>query len=119
MTPVLYTALKVFLTAVLVVAISEAAKRSTLLGGILASLPLTSLLAFIWLYEETGDKGKIAGLSVSIFWYVLPSLVLFVVLPLLLVRGVDFWLSLFVASALTFAAYVLMTTVLARFGISL
>ncbi len=49
----------------------------------------------------------------------LPSLVLFIVLPLLLVRGVDFWLSLFVASALTFAAYVLMTTVLARFGISL
>ena len=68
----LYTALKVLLTAVLVVAISEAAKRSTLLGGILASLPLTSLLAFIWLYGETGDTGKIADLSVSIFWYVLP-----------------------------------------------
>jgi hypothetical protein len=116
---VLYTALKVLLTAVLVVAISEAAKRSTLLGGILASLPLTSLLAFIWLYVETGDTAKIADLSVSIFWYVLPSLVLFIVLPLLLARGVDFWLSLIVASALTFAAYVLMTTVLARLGISL
>jgi hypothetical protein len=116
---VLYTALKVLLTAVLVVAISEAAKRSTLLGGILASLPLTSLLAFIWLYGETGDTAKIADLSVSIFWYVLPSLVLFIVLPLLLARGVDFWLSLIVASALTFAAYVLMTTVLARLGISL
>jgi hypothetical protein len=75
----LYTAIKVLLTAVLVVAISEAAKRSTLLGGILASLPLTSLLAFIWLYGETGDTGKIASLSVSIFWYVLPSLVLFIV----------------------------------------
>jgi len=116
---VLYTALKVLLTAVLVVAISEAAKRSTLLGGILASLPLTSLLAFIWLYGETGDTGKIADLSVSIFWYVLPSLVLFIALPLLLARGVDFWLSLIVASALTFAAYVLMTTVLARLGITL
>ena len=71
----LYTAIKVLLTAVLVVAISEAAKRSTLLGGILASLPLTSLLAFIWFYGETGDTGKIASLSVSIFWYVLSSLV--------------------------------------------
>lgn len=70
----LYAALKVLLTAVLVVAISEAAKRSTLLGGILASLPLTSLLAFIWVYGETGDTAKIANLSVSIFWYVLPSL---------------------------------------------
>ncbi len=72
------------------VAISEAAKRSTLLGGILASLPLTSLLAFIWLYGETGDTGKIANLSVSIFWYVLPSLVLFVALPILLARGPRF-----------------------------
>lgn len=115
----LYAALKVFLTAVLVVAISEAAKRSTLLGGILASLPLTSLLAFIWVYGETGDTAKIANLSVSIFWYVLPSLVLFVALPLLLTRGIDFWLSLIIASALTFAAYALMANILARFGMTL
>jgi hypothetical protein len=115
----LYTAIKVLLTAVLVVAISETAKRSTLLGGILASLPLTSLLAFIWLYGETGDTGKIASLSVSIFWYVLPSLVLFIALPMLLGRGIDFWLSLLIASALTFAAYLLMTALLARFGVTL
>ena len=115
----LYTAIKVLLTAVLVVAISEAAKRLTLLGGILASLPLTSLLAFIWLYGETGDTGKIASLSVSIFWYVLPSLVLFIALPMLLGRGIDFWLSLLIASALTFAAYLLMTALLARFGVTL
>lgn len=115
----LYTAIKVLLTAVLVVAISEVAKRSTLLGGIVASLPLTSLLAFIWLYGETGDTGKIANLSVSIFWYVLPSLVLFIALPMLLGRGIDFWLSLLIASALTFAAYLLMTVILARFGVTL
>jgi hypothetical protein len=115
----LYAAIKVLVTAVLVVAISEAAKRSTLLGGILASLPLTSLLAFIWLYGETGDTGKIANLSISIFWYVLPSLVLFIALPMLLGRGIDFWLSLLIASALTFAAYLLMTAVLTRFGVTL
>lgn len=115
----LYTALKVFLTAVLVVAISEVAKRSTLFGGIIASLPLTSLLAFIWLYGETGDTARIAGLSTSIFWYVLPSLVLFLTLPLLLARGFDFWLSLAIASALTFAAYLTMTALLARFGVTL
>lgn len=115
----LYTASKVLLTAVLVVAISEAAKRSSALGGIIASLPLTSLLAFIWLYGETGDTSKIASLSTSIFWYVLPSLVLFVVLPLLLARGVGFWPSLVIASAATFAAYLVMTAVLARFGITL
>jgi hypothetical protein len=115
----LYAALKVLLTAVLVVAISETAKRSTLVGGILASLPLTSLLAFIWLYLDTGDTAKVASLSNSIFWYVLPSLVLFIALPLLLARGMDFWLSLAIASALTFVAYVVMTSVLARFGVTL
>lgn len=115
----LYTAIKVLLTAVLVVAISEAAKRSALLGGILASLPLTSLLAFIWLYGETGDTAKIADLSVSIFWYVLPSLVLFIALPLLLARGIDFWLSLLIASALTFGAYLAMISILQRFGVTL
>jgi hypothetical protein len=115
----LYAALKVLLTAVLVVAISETAKRSTLVGGILASLPLTSLLAFIWLYLDTGSTAKVASLSNSIFWYVLPSLVLFIALPLLLARGMDFWLSLAIASALTFVAYVVMTSVLARFGVTL
>ena len=114
-----YTALKVLLSAVMIVAISEIAKRSTVLGGIIASLPLTSLLAFIWLYGETGDTAKIAGLSNSIFWYVLPSLVLFIVLPLLLARGLGFWASLGIASALTFAAYLLMTALLARFGVTL
>jgi hypothetical protein len=115
----LYTALKVLLTAVLVVAISEVAKRSTVLGGIIASLPLTSLLAFIWLYGETGDTAKIASLSTSVFWYVLPSLVLFLALPMLLARGFGFWPSLAIASALTFAAYLVMTALLARFGVTL
>lgn len=114
-----YAAIKVLLTAVLVVAISEVAKRSSLLGGILASLPLTSLLAFIWLYGETGDTAKVASLSYSIFWYVLPSLVLFIALPLLLARGFDFWLSLAIACALTFAAYALMASILVRFGVTL
>ena len=114
-----YVAIKVLLTAILVVAISEVAKRSSALGAIIASLPLTSLLAFIWLYGETGDTAKIAQLSSSIFWYVLPSLVLFVVLPLLLARGFGFWPSLLIASAATFAAYLAMTAVLARFGVTL
>jgi len=116
---VFYAAIKVLLTAVLVVAISEVAKRSSALGAIIASLPLTSLLAFIWLYGETGDTAKIAQLSSSIVWYVLPSLVLFVVLPLLLARGFGFWPSLLIASAATFAAYLAMTAVLARFGVTL
>ena len=115
----LIAAVKVLVTAVLVVAISEAAKRSSVLGGIIASLPITSLLAFIWLYSETRDTVRVANLASSIFWYVLPSLVLFIVLPVLLLRGVGFWPSLTIASVATFAAYICMTAILARFGITI
>ncbi|PPC99329.1 MAG: hypothetical protein CTY31_10205 [Hyphomicrobium sp.] len=114
-----YLALKVLITALLVVAISEISKRSTAFGAIVASLPLTSLLAFIWLYTESGDSAKIAHLSTSIFWYVLPSLVLFLALPALLAVGINFWPSLLLASAMTFAAYLAMTAILSHFGIPL
>ncbi len=112
-------ALKVFITAVMVVAISEVAKRSSTLGAIIASLPLTSLLAFLWLYGETGDAAKVADLARGIFWYVLPSLVLFIALPLLISNGAGFWPSLAISCALTFGAYLAMVAVLTRFGISL
>lgn len=115
----LYTVLKVGLTALIVVGVSEISKRSTLIGGVLASLPLTSVLAFIWLYAEDGDTAKIADLSRSIFWYVLPSLVLLIALPILLNHGYGFWLSLALASAATFGCYVGMTVALKAFGIVL
>jgi len=112
-------ALKVMISAVMIVAISEIAKRSSALGAVIASLPLTSLLAFLWLYGETGDTAKIAELSKGVFWYVLPSLVLFIALPLLLNAGINFWASLALSCALTFGAYLAMTAVLARFGVTL
>ncbi|MGL4395679.1 MAG: DUF3147 family protein [Hyphomicrobium sp.] len=115
----LQLSLKVAITAIVVVAISELAKRSSALGALLASLPLTSLLAFLWLYGETGDAAKVADLARSIFWYVLPSLVLFVALPLLIAQGVGFWPSLVVSCALTFLAYLAMTAILSRLGIAL
>jgi len=108
---------KIALTAAAVVAASEVAKRSTLWGAAIASLPLTSLLTFIWLYVDTGDAQRVAGLSQSVFWLVLPSLTMFLLLPLLLRSGVAFWLSLVVASTATAAAYVAMAWCLGRFGI--
>ena len=115
----LYAAIKVLLTAVLVVTISEVAKRSSALGGIIASLPLTSLLAFIWLYGETGDTSKIANLSTSIFWYVLPSLPMFLLVPALMKRGVTFWPALGAGCALTIGLYLAMTALGPRFGLKL
>lgn len=108
---------KIVLTSILVVAISETAKRSSLAGAVLASLPLTSLLAFVWLYLDTGDTHKVASLATGIFWLVLPSLVLFIVLPILLARGVGFWPGLAGSVALTIASYFAMVWLLGRLGI--
>jgi hypothetical protein len=116
---VIQTIIKVALTSVLVVAIAEAGKRSSLLGAILASLPLTSVLAFVWLYAETGDTGKIASLSTGIFWLVLPSLILFIALPVLLRAGIGFPFALAGSIALTVAGYAAMIEVLKRAGIEL
>src|SRR5688572_21144232 len=96
---------KAALTAAIVVAVSEIAKRSSLWGAVLASLPLTSLLAFLWLYLETGNTQSIASLSQSIFWLVLASLPMFLLLPLMLRSGWTFWPSLAGSCAITAAAY--------------
>src|SRR4029079_14853887 len=89
-----YYATKILISAALVVLVSELTKRSTVAGAILASIPLVSVLAMICLYADTHDVAQVASLSRSIFWLVLPSLVLFVVLPALLQRGFGFFASL-------------------------
>jgi hypothetical protein len=117
MNPTLWLITKAGLSGLLIAAISELAKRSSLLAALLASLPLISLLALFWLYLETHDTHKVATLASSIFWLVLPSLVLFISLPLLLRKGVDFYLALGLSIALTIACYFAMLRVLTRFGI--
>lgn len=114
-----YYALKVLVSAILIVAISELAKRSSVLGALLASLPVTSLLAFLWLYRETHSIEKVAALSTGIFWLVLPSLLLFVLLPWFLRLGWGFWLSLALACGSTALGYGLMGWLLRRYGVQL
>jgi hypothetical protein len=111
-------ALKVIVTAALVVAISEIAKRNTFAGAVLASIPLTSVLAMIWLYADSGDAERVAALATGIFWLVLPSLVLFITLPLMLRAGWPFGVSLAASIALTAACYFAMVAILSRLGIS-
>jgi len=112
-----YYVVKLAVTAALVVAISELAKRSTVAGALLASLPLVSVLAMIWLYADTKDATQVAALSRSVFWLVLPSLALFLVLPALLDRGFGFYVSLTGAAIVTIAAYSATLAVLGHFGI--
>src|SRR5204862_5342773 len=113
------SALKVMVTAILVVAIAEVAKRSTFAGAMLASIPLTSVLALVWLYADTGDTEKVATLSAAVFWLVLPSLALFIALPLMLRAGCPFGLSLAAAVALTAVCYLAMVAILGRLGIAI
>lgn len=114
-----YYITKVAVSAVLIVAISEIAKRSSLMGAILASVPLVSVIAMIWLYHDTGDTAKISSLATSIFWLVIPSLALFVALPVLLKSGVGFYLSLSISIGITIICYFAMLAGLRLFGISL
>jgi uncharacterized membrane protein (GlpM family) len=114
-----YYITKIAVTTALIVLISEISKRSTFVGAILASVPLVSVLAMIWLYSETRDAAQVAALARSVFWLVLPSLVLFVTLPLLLARGVNFYTSLAAAVAATVAAYYLMIAIGRRLGVGL
>ena len=73
--------IKIAVSVGLVVAVSEVSKRSTMFGALLASIPVVSVLAMAWMHVETGDDGKVADLSLDIFWLVIPSLALFLVLP--------------------------------------
>ncbi len=99
---------KVLLSAVLIVLIAETAKRSTYLGALLASIPVTSVLAFIWVYLDTGDLGKISELSLNVFWLVLPSLALFLLLPFFIKSGWGFWVGLVASGGITALCYGLM-----------
>lgn len=112
-----YLIFKFTLTAVLVVAISEVGKRSLLLGGLLASIPLTSLLALAWLQAETGHREQVAELSTSIMWLLPPSLIFLAVLPMLLRTELPAWAAFTAAVLLTGAGYWVYIHVLGLFGI--
>lgn len=113
----LYYSFKVVLTAVVVVAVSEISKRSTLLGGALASLPLVSLPSIIWFYIDTRNIDKVSELSHNIFWLVLPSLPFFLLLPFLLKKGVGFTASFGISTTVMIGLYFGMAFCLTKFGI--
>jgi uncharacterized membrane protein (GlpM family) len=108
--------LKIAISAIIIALVSEISKRSTLIASILISIPLTSILAFIWIYAEQKDVGKVIEMSYSIFWLVIPSLALFLILPLLLKQGIGFYLSLLISIISTSALYGLTTYLITKSG---
>ena len=114
-----YLILKALVSGLIVAAASEVARRWPGLGGLIVSLPLVSLMTFLWLWRDTGDTERIAALSQSTFWFFLPSMPLFLVLPLLLRAGWGFWAALGLAVALTLALYAAMFALAPRLGVRL
>lgn len=109
---------KYFITAALVVFISEVAKRSDKLGGLVASLPVITFLTLIWLYVEKQPDSKIANHAFYTFWYVLPTLPMFLIFPYLM-PGLGFWLTMGACAVITIVCFALFAFAMKNFGIDL
>ena len=115
----LYLLVKAAVSGVLIAIISEVARKNPGWGGLLASLPLVSLMAMIWLWRDTNDPAKVAEQAIGTFWFVLPSLPLFLIIPLLIRAGWGFWPAILAACAVTLGLYAAMFALSARLGIRL
>ena len=112
-----YLIIKAALSGVIVALVSEIARRNPGAGGLLASLPLVSVLGMIWLWRDTHDALRLAAHAEATFWFVLPSLPMFLLIPLMLRTGVGFWTCLVAGCLLTMALYAAMITLGPRLGI--
>jgi hypothetical protein len=115
----LYLTVKAALSGILIAVVSEVARRSPTLGALIVSLPLVSILGILWLWRDTGDAERIAAHAQSTFWYVLPTLPMFLLMPAMLRHGIGFWPTLTACCALTFILYLCMIRVLEQFGMTL
>lgn len=114
-----YLVVKALLSGAIIAAVSEIAKRSPGFGALVASLPLVSILGMMWLWRDTGDVQRMAAHAEGTFWFVLPSLPMFLLIPALLRRGVPFWPALAAGCVLTIGLYFAMTWLGPKFGLKL
>ncbi|MGZ3297721.1 MAG: DUF3147 family protein [Asticcacaulis sp.] len=115
----LYFIIKAAISGLIIAAVSSIAKRWPGFGALVASLPLISILGMVWLWRDKPDTGNMANHVEATFWYVLPSLPMFLLIPLLLRKGVGFYPALFAGCVVTVALYMAMTTIGPRFGLKL
>jgi uncharacterized membrane protein (GlpM family) len=113
-----YLIVKYLITAGVVVLVSELAKRSDKLGGLVAALPLVTVLTLIWLYVEQQPVSKIANHAWYTFWYVIPTLPMFLAFPLLLPK-IGFWPTLLACVVITMICFGVFAVVVRRFGVEL
>src|SRR3954447_6452584 len=115
----LYLAIKAAISGIIVAIVSEVAKRYPGFGGLIASLPLVSVLGMVWLWRDKPDVANMAAHVEATFWFVLPSLPMFLLMPALLRHGVSFWAALAIGCATTVVLYSVMVAVGPRFGLRL
>ncbi|MFN9850078.1 MAG: DUF3147 family protein [Alphaproteobacteria bacterium] len=113
----MYLVIKAAISGIIVAAVSEIARRSPGVGALVVSLPLVSILAMIWLWRDTQDVARLAAHADATFWYVLPSLPMFLLIPLLLKREVPFFAALLSGCVLTILLYAALTLIGPRFGL--
>ncbi len=120
------TAIKLILSAALIYFVNEivVTRSKPLLGSMIASLPLVSIITFFWIYVGLKERPeeqieKLASHSTGVFWFVLPSLPMFLIFPMLLKKGLTFWPAILICCAITMLLYVGMTLILKRFGMEL
>jgi hypothetical protein len=116
---VLYLFIKATLSGLIIMLVSEIAQRSPVIGALIASLPLISILGIIWLWRDTADIERVASHAQSTFWFVLPTLPMFLIFPAMLRYGVAFWLALGISCLITIALYLLTFWLLPKIGISI
>ena len=114
-----YLIVKSAISGVLIMLISELARKSPSFGALVASLPLVSILGMLWLWRDTQNTEKLAAHAAATFWYVLPSLPMFLVIPLLLRYGIPFYAVMALSSLLTIVLYLIMIWVLGGYGMGL
>jgi hypothetical protein len=107
------------LSGIIVALIAMVARRNPAAGALIASLPLVSLLGMIWLWHDTRDVDRMAAHAEATFWYVLPSLPMFLLIPWMLRQGTGFWPALAAGCTLTILLYLLTVIVAGRFGVRL
>src|SRR3982751_701127 len=115
----LYLVIKAAISGGIVAIVSEVAKRYPGFGALIASLPLVSVLGMIWLWHDKPDTMNMAAHVEATFWFVLPSLPMFLLMPLLLRSGVSFWTTLAIGCAVTIVLYLGMTWLGPRIGLRL
>lgn len=110
-------AIRALLSGIIIALIAYVGKKAPAAGALIASMPLISILGMIWLWRDTGDSNLLADHAEATFFFVLPSLPMFLLIPLMLRGGQSFWIALGAGAVLTVMLYLLTAMLAARFGV--